>query len=224
VSASPSLPRLLYVAIGASETVGVGTDEPLREAWPQVFFRTGLPPSTAFVNLGIPGATVATALERELPEALALRPDLVTVWLNVNDLIAGVPASRYEMELDELVSGLRGGRVGTVLVANTPPLDRLPVYLACAPNVPLPEGGCDPVRELSLQQIEDAVSGYNDAVDRVARRHGAIVVDLHSVTVRERAAGREPDLYADDGFHPSTLGHRLVARAFADAFDQVGLG
>src|SRR5437667_5120333 len=37
-----------YVAIGASETVGVGSDVPLRDAWPQVFFRTALPRNTVF--------------------------------------------------------------------------------------------------------------------------------------------------------------------------------
>src|SRR5439155_3713731 len=44
-SATPSAAPLVYVAVGASESVGVGASDPLRNAWPQVFYRTALPPS-----------------------------------------------------------------------------------------------------------------------------------------------------------------------------------
>ncbi len=58
----PAGPGPLYVALGASETAGIGADQPLREGWPRVLFRTALPPSSSFVNMGIPGATVAQAI------------------------------------------------------------------------------------------------------------------------------------------------------------------
>jgi hypothetical protein len=67
------------VAVGANETVGLGADDPLRDAWPQILFRTVLPRGTVFVNLGSPGATVANALDREVADAIALSPTLVTV-------------------------------------------------------------------------------------------------------------------------------------------------
>ena len=58
-----------------------------------MFYRSTLPPAASFVNVGVPGATVADALEVQVSQAMALRPGLVTVWLNVNDLIKGVPAA-----------------------------------------------------------------------------------------------------------------------------------
>src|ERR1700736_5322291 len=61
-------PARVYASLGGAETRGEGTDNPLREAWPQDFFRT-LPAEYSFVNLGIPGATVADALAAELPVA-----------------------------------------------------------------------------------------------------------------------------------------------------------
>ncbi|HVL28229.1 MAG TPA: SGNH/GDSL hydrolase family protein, partial [Acidimicrobiales bacterium] len=121
---------ILYVAVGASETAGLRAEVPLRDGWPRVLHQTALPVSTVFVNLGIPGATVAHALAVEVPQALGLRPDLVTVWLNVNDILAGVPAPDFERDLGSLVRQLRRGGETRVLVANTPPLDRLPAYLA----------------------------------------------------------------------------------------------
>ena len=65
--------------------------------------RTALPPSSVFVNLGIPGATVATALREELPRALELAPALVTVWLNVDDLFSSVAPADFERDLGTLV-------------------------------------------------------------------------------------------------------------------------
>src|SRR5260370_13403585 len=76
------------------------------------------------------GATGADAVAEDLRLARPLHPAVATVWLNVNDLLGGVPPDRYEAELLSLVRSLRGGGA-TVLVANTPPLDRLPAYLAC---------------------------------------------------------------------------------------------
>ena len=35
-------PPPVYVSVGASETTGVGSDQPLRDAWPRVLHRTAL--------------------------------------------------------------------------------------------------------------------------------------------------------------------------------------
>src|SRR5256886_11619917 len=84
---SPSAPTpVVYAAIGASETYGIGAGDP-RHAWPQVFTDDVLPRSAVLHNFGIPGATTAQALRDEVPAALADHPTGVTVWLNVNDLI-----------------------------------------------------------------------------------------------------------------------------------------
>lgn len=199
-----------YVAVGASDAVGYGADDPATDAWPRVLLRTALPPGTELVNLGIPGATVATALEEELPDALRRRPALVTVWLNVNDLLAGVPVAAYEGQLRRLVGALRAGGRTRVLVANTPPLDRLPGYLACQAD-PTCLGGTVP----TYATVDAAVDAYNAAVARVVEAEGAELVDLHAAGLAARAAGTEAGLVGDDGFHPSTEGHALVARAFA---------
>ena len=210
-------PQVVYVAVGASETAGVGSDHPLREAWPQVLFRTALPPSTVFVNLGIPGATVATALREELPQAVEVAPALVTVWLNVNDLLLGVAPADFERDLGTLVRGLRRGGGTRVLVANVPPLDRLPAYLACRPAPPPGSPACDFDQAVpgpdALNRIVDA---YNAATDRVTAREGALLVDLHGVGLAARRTGTEASLVSADGFHPSTAGHAAVAAAFAD--------
>ena len=205
-------PPPVYVAVGASETTGVGSDQPLRDGWPRVFHRTALPPGSVFVNMGIPGATVAQALAEELNQALAARPNLVTVWLNVNDISRGVGVAEYERQLDTLVRALRGDGSTRVLVANTPPLDRLPAY----------EAGRLLGAFASPAAVERQVEAYNEAIARVVERQGAHLVDLHAVGMAARAAGTEAQMISRDGLHPNTAGHAAIAAAFADALRRSG--
>ncbi len=210
-------PGPLYVAIGASETVGAGAREPLRDAWPKVLFRTGLPRGATFVNLGVPGATVAEALHQQAPYAVSLRPDLATVWLNVNDLVANVSVRAYERDARELLSRLRRAGVDEILMANTPPLTNLPAYRACRPDPPRGPP-CFADRLLPPPRVVDSrVAAYNAAIARVAAQEEARLVDLHSLALDLEPRNASVDLVSDDGFHPSTAGHRAVAEAFVDA-------
>lgn len=213
-AAAPSGPPIVYAAVGASETTGSGADEPLRQAWPRVLYRTALPTSAVFVNLGIPGATVEEALDREVTPAVELQPTLVTVWLNVNDIMAGVTAAEFERDLGALVRTLRRGGATRVFVANTPPLDQLPAYLACQTG----EIDCGLGEGLpSPDAVNELVDAYNAATARVAADEGAFVVDLHAVGLAARRSGTAASLVSADGFHPSAAGHAAVANAFAQA-------
>jgi acyl-CoA thioesterase I len=202
-------PAPVYVSVGASETTGAGSDQPLRDGWPRILHRNALPPGSIHVNMGIPGATVAQAITEEVPATIEARPTLVTVWLNVNDLVRGVGVADYERQLETLVRQLRRGGVTRVLVANTPPLDHLPAYQAgrILAEVPAPA------------EVQALVTQYNEAIARVVQRTGALLVDLHASAMAARAAGTESSLIARDGFHPSTAGHARVAQAFAAALN-----
>ncbi|MDQ3896475.1 MAG: SGNH/GDSL hydrolase family protein, partial [Actinomycetota bacterium] len=205
-------PPPVYVAVGASETTGVGSDQPLRDGWPRVLHRDALPAGSIFVNMGIPGATVAQALAEEMNQALAAKPTLVTVWLNVNDITRGVGVAEYERQLETLVKGLRGDGSTRVLVANTPPLDRLPAF----------ETGRILGAFPSPEAVERVVDTYNEAIARVVQRQGAFLVDLHAVGMAARAAGTERQMVSRDGLHPSNAGHAAVAAAFADVLRASG--
>jgi lysophospholipase L1-like esterase len=221
--ATSSPPAPVYVAVGASETAGVGAEVPLRDGWPRVLFRTAMPENAVFVNMGIPGATVAQALADEVPMALDQKPTVVTVWLNVNDLIAGVSPADFERGLGTLVHQLRRGGATRVLVANTPPLDHLPAYLACRPDPPAAAPPCSLGTALPPPDaVNQAVDDYNAATARVVAREGANLVDLHAVGLAARQAGIEDALVSGDGFHPNSGGHQAVATAFAQVLRQTG--
>ena len=220
VHAVPSRPPaapIVYTAIGASETVGVGADRPTTDSWPQVFYRTALPQSAVYYNFGIPGDVAMIALTDQAPEALSQEPTVVSIWLNVNDLLAGVSAARFEGYLRQLVHESRRKGVATVLVANTPYLDRLPAYLACHGSTAQDKIQCSPApaAQLGPAALNALVDEYNVSIARVVQSEGAVLVDLH-------AQGEVPDLHPDwvsaDGFHPSTAGYAAVAGAFVDDY------
>jgi lysophospholipase L1-like esterase len=208
-SPTPKDPPQVYVAVGASETVGVGADDPATEAWPRVLHDRALA-GTRFVDVGVSGATVRDALTGQLARALAEDPDVVTVWLAVNDALSLVPVADYERSLGNLVHALRQDGRTEVLVGNVPPLDRLPAYRACLPGSGVTDVPCVLPLVPDPAEVRAAVADFNAAIARVAAREGAVLVDLSAE--RDLAA-----LTSDDGFHPSTRGHRVVARAFAAA-------
>jgi lysophospholipase L1-like esterase len=188
-----------------------------------VLYRTAMPENTVFVNMGIPGATVAQALQQEVPMAVDQKPTVVTVWLNVNDIIAGVTAADFERDLGSLVHQLRREGATRVLVANAPPLDRLPAYLACRPDPPATAPPCRLNVELPPSDVvNQLVDDFNAATTRVVSREGANLVDLYAVGMAARQAGIEDALVSADGFHPNSGGHQAVATAFADVLRRTG--
>ena len=213
-SPEPSAPSVVYAALGASETAGVGTADPARDAFPQQFFHH-LGAASVMYDFGIPGETTAAALQDELPPALAVQPTLATVWFNVDDLVAGVPAADFAARLDQLVAALRR-RGARVLLANTPHLAHLPAYAACRPNPPAGAPRC-PLAGITLpppDQVDGLIQAYNAAIAVVAARDGATLVDLYA---QGEVADQHPEYVSADGFHPSTPGAAAIANAFASA-------
>jgi GDSL-like Lipase/Acylhydrolase family len=211
-------PPEVYVAIGSDQTVGTSLHRPLVEAWPRLLYRATFNRSAVFVNAATEGSTVAQALEEQLPLALELEPTLVTVWLNVNDLAAGVPAETYERQLAELVRALRRGGQTEVLVANVPPLAPTitpPDSVSIEPDVLGPDegaglDGAPSPPELSESEVARRVAAYNHAIARVVAVDGAKLVDLHAAATASPAAA--------DGLQLTPEGHARVAELFANAF------
>jgi len=186
--------KAVYVALGASDTVGVGTPDPARDNWTAQLSKR-LPKGSRYLNLGVSGITLGAAQGVELPRALAAHPTVVTVWLAVNDLNAQVPSLDYGREIDQLLASLQATHA-RVFVGNVPDLSLVPVYQKS--GVP-------------LAQIDAAVQAYNSAIAAAATRHGATVVDLY--THSKEIVGHS-NYISGDGFHPSIQGYALLANYF----------
>lgn len=184
---------LRFVALGDSLTEGVG--DPVGEGWRgwAALLAAGLSePSAEFTNLAVSGAQTRDVLETQLPAALALRPQVASVVVGVNDTLRGT----YDIEkiaerLDKVYVSL--ARQGTA------------VLTACLPD-PGTMLGLPGVLGNPLARRQRAV---NTVVHTLSERYGA--VHLHAVDddwIGERA------MWSSDRLHPGERGHRQLALRF----------
>lgn len=188
---------VVYAALGASDAVGVGASAP-EEGWvPKVYQR--MPSGTRLLNLGESGTLLSQARVRQLPRAIAARPEVVTIWLAVNDFNYMAPLGQYSNDLDLALRDLRetGAKV---YVGNLPDLSLLP----WVPKVWRPA-------------MQEEVMRWNAEIERVARARGAEVVDLFAERLE---LADHPEYLSIDGFHPSSKGYSRIADLFWKAMSE----
>src|SRR5713101_5042521 len=117
-----------YVAIGASDTVGVGASDPANGSWPALVAARLPAGSPAYTNLGVAGSLALQAVTQQLPGAIAQKPTVVTVWLAVNDLTATLEPASFAESLGQIVDGMVQKTGATVFVGDVPDLRAVPVY------------------------------------------------------------------------------------------------
>ncbi|WP_020074946.1 SGNH/GDSL hydrolase family protein [Cryocola sp. 340MFSha3.1] len=146
--------------------------------------------SLEFANLAVRGRRIADVVDAQIPHALDLRPDLVSVMIGGNDLMS--PAADPDALATRLEAGIRDLRAAgtTVLLANI----------------------FDPQFAFFLKPFRGRAAVFNANIWSIARDQRAIVLDVWGV--REF---RDPAMWASDRVHLSTRGHRLLAAQAAHA-------
>jgi len=186
--------RLTYVAIGASDTYGIGTDDPQTQSWP-ADLTNKLGSGVRLVNLGIPGVHADSALHVEVPIALDSHPNLITIWLAVNDLADNVPLADYTRNMDRILTQLQVLTPHTrILVANVPDVTLLPRF-----------------QTANIDELHARISAYNTAIASLVQQHHVLLVDLYA---RWQALANHPDYISNDGFHPNAYGYIAIAAIF----------
>jgi lysophospholipase L1-like esterase len=192
--------QLTYVAIGASDTFGIGTDDPYTQNWASDL-AVELGPRFHLINLGIPGVLVHDALSLEVPIALDTHPNLITVWLAVNDIVARVPVNSYSHDLDLLVRRLQAGMPHAIIaIANIPDLTYIPRF--------------SKLNSHAQQVLHTQMLDYNAAIGAIVQRHHIILVDLSQQGFNLK---NHPEYISSDGFHPNDIGYLQLAELFYQA-------
>lgn len=199
---SPPIPArfLRYVAIGDSSTEGL--DDPDGRGgyrgWSQRLAERiareqgGL----LYANLAVRGLTTRRVRERQLAPALAMRPDLASVFAGTNDVLArrfDADAVGRDVEAMERALVEQGA---TVLTFTLPDL---------APLIPL------------ARLLSPRIAALNDALRRAARDSGAILLDFAA-----HPSGSDARLWSDDRIHANAAGHARIAEALAHALGLPG--
>lgn len=187
----------VYVALGASDAVGIGAARPTDEGWVPLV-AAGLPDNARLVNLGVSGATLTEIIAGQLPIATDAAPRWVTLWPGPNDFRNGVPLDRFTAQLDQILAALRppgatDDPARRVAVLNLPDLRAIPVFASVAPDT-----------------LDARVRQWNAAIAATVARHAdyAILVDLYA---DRDGIATHPEYISGDGFHPSSAGYRRVA-------------
>jgi lysophospholipase L1-like esterase len=179
-----------YVAIGDSFTEGVGDPDPSRpngvRGWAdrtaEVLSRQD--PDFGYANLAIRGRKLGPILDEQLEPALALEPDLITIYAGANDIM------RPRVDLDELVA-----RYDQALDRLSATGARLVVFTAF-----------DPGGSAIYRPLRGRFALYNELVRASASRHGATLVDYWNL--REYRDWRYWDA---DRMHMGPAGHQRMA-------------
>jgi acyl-CoA thioesterase I len=193
--------ELVYVALGDSTVEGIGASSRdanyvsrlharLRERYP----------NARVVNLGVGGATSHDVIARQLDRAVALTPQLLTLSVGPNDITSRVGVKTYADNVDTILGRLARETDAVVVVNLLPDLAVTRRFRGRG--------------ELS-SVVARLSTEFNDELARVAKRHGAALVDLYGASRRE-VPGR-PELLARDGYHPSDLGYARWAELMWEA-------
>ncbi|TMF52761.1 MAG: hypothetical protein E6I32_00125 [Chloroflexi bacterium] len=189
---------ITYVAIGASDTFGIGTEAPYSENWPTDLVALLGAGHIHLINLGIPSILIHDALSLELPVAVDAHPDLVTIWLGINDIAYHVPVNNYARDLDTLLSRLQASSPHVrIAIANIPDLMLLRYFAT-----------------FDQQMLRQQIQEYNTAITNSVQRHHVILVDL---TQQGYNLQNHPEYISDDGLHLTDPGYQQLAKLFYDA-------
>lgn len=181
---------VLYVALGDSTVEGVGASSPARNYAGRVHERLrAVYPRARLMNLWVGGATASGVLSRQLPRALELQPDLVTLSVGPNDITGKRTLESYARDIDAILRTLNSRTSAVVVVNLIPDLTVTPRF-----------------RGTEIEpRVRQRVVAFNEILARQARGYRAEVVDLYAASQRE-VPGR-PDLIGPDRYHPSDEGY-----------------
>jgi lysophospholipase L1-like esterase len=142
-----------------------------------------------YANLAIRGMRMKEIRVGQLDDALAMEPDLLTVFGGVNNLIKG-PCDFDSIRADYVIVFGQARRQGATVLTFTIP----------DPTVINPLG----------RYWRDRVAKLNDIIRTEADRYGVLVMDFEPYPV---ATDRR--LWFEDHLHGNELGHQTVAAALA---------
>ena len=185
-----------YVALGDSFTEGIGDPYPLAanglRGWADlVASHLGSDvPGFRYANLAVRGRRMGDVIDGQIKPALALNPDLVTIYAGMNDLLKmrtdlDAMMTRYARALRQLTES--GARVLTFTAAD---LSTVPIF----------------------RRLRGRAAIYNELLRAIIDDLGIELVDFWRFPEY-----RDPAMWDSDRCHLSALGHQQMAARVLDA-------
>jgi lysophospholipase L1-like esterase len=141
----------------------------------------------------MPSATAGDVAARQLPEAVRLAPQLVTVSVGPNDVLDEVRLEAFEGNLAAILERLLQDTRALIVVNLIPDFALTPKFRSAADTAALAA----------------RIRRFNEVLARRASGHDVVLVDLYLPS--QAALPAHPELVSADGYHPSDLGYELWA-------------
>lgn len=199
---SQPMPKLKYLALGDSYTIGESVNQ--LERWPvqlaEQLSKKEKPcfPPKIIATTGWRTDDLANAVWKE---NLKEDYDLVSLLIGVNNQYQGKSVDQYKPEFEELLKTaikLAGGDKSRVFV------------------VSIPDYGYTPFGRAKQSTISEAIDKFNEANKVITEKMGVRYVNITDIS---RRGLEEPALVASDGLHPSGRQYTLwVERIVKELF------
>ena len=183
-----------FVALGDSFTEGVGDVDDTRpnsvRGWADRVAEVMASDDFGYANLAIRGRKLRQITASQIEPAIAMKPDLVSIYAGANDVL------RPRIDVDDLVEDYDTA-IGRLVESGA----HVVMFSAY-----------DPGGSAVFGALRGRFAIYNELVREVADRHGATLVDFWRL--RDY---RDDRLWDIDKMHMSSAGHQRMAMAVLDA-------
>lgn len=186
-----------YVALGDSFTEGPDCPRDGRWADRLAAALREVNPDLRFANLAVEGAPSEDVVGNQLAEAEVIAPDLASVICGANDVLLSVRpdiegyAENFHLILDRLIA------------ANP----QVAIFTATIPA----SWDTLEMRPRTRRRVVENLTALNQRTREIAAERSLPLLD---VALHPQLP--DPENFADDGLHPSQLGHERAAKAFSE--------
>ena len=140
-------------------------------------------PGFRYANLAVRGKRLGEVVAEQLPRAVELAPDLVSLAAGGNDILSGADVDALAAEFEPAVAKLQAAGCRVLIFT-----------------------GFDPRMFPVIRLLRGRIAAYNMHLRGIADAYGCDLVDLWSMRVL-----KDPRAWSPDRLHLSTEGHRRVA-------------
>lgn len=189
---------LTYVVLGDSTSISQGGDYQQGYAVKSAE-HLALENRVTYQNFGVSGARVADIRHKQLPDALKINPDVVLIGVGANDVTHLTPLGAIERDMNVVVDELRAANSNVKIIITGA------AQMGSVPRFP------QPAKWIAKQRTAQV----NEAMKRVA-----ISKKLTFAPIADKTGPvfeKNPQLFAQDKFHPTTEGYKLWVVVIIDA-------
>ena len=181
--------RLTYVILGDSTAVSQGGEYDQGIAVTTAGF-LGNNYTVMYYNFGQVGARTADVLSQQLNQAVELAPDVVLLAVGANDVTHLTRLDSIDQSLTEIISRLKTSKPSVKIVLTGSP------EMGSVPRFPWPIREFARLRTRHVNEIFQGHTGPEIIMAPIATETGPLF-------------DKDPSLFAQDNFHPTTEGYKI---------------